>query len=138
VSFLLDTDVLAELARRKPEPRVVRWFRSVPEDALHLSVLALGDLRGAIEGAKGARREKLRVWVERELPERLGDRLLAITPAVADRWGRLRAEGDRRIPAIDSLLAATALTHRLRIATRDVRAFRFPGLEVVNPWEAGG
>jgi len=138
VSFLLDTGVLAELARRKPDPRVVRWFRSVPEDALHLSVLTVGELRGAIEGAKGARREKLRVWLERALSERLADRLLAITPAVAERWGRLLAEGGRRIPAIDSLLAATALTHGLRIATRDVRAFRFPGLEVVNPWEAGG
>ena len=137
--FLLDTNLLSELVRRKPDAGVLRWFQAGPEEALHLSVLTLGELRCGIEGVKdGTRREKLRVWLERDLAERFSDRLLPITPAVADRWGRLVAEVGRSVPAIDSLLAATALTHGLRIVTRNVRDFRFPGLQVVNPWEAGG
>jgi hypothetical protein len=139
MSYLLDTNVLSELVRRKPDAGVLRWFGGAPEETLHLSVLTVGELRAGIEGARErARREKLRAWLERDLPERFSDRLLAITPAVADRWGRLLAQVGRSVPAIDSLLAATALTHGLRIVTRNVRDFRFPGLEVVNPWEAGG
>lgn len=138
MSYLLDTNVLSELARRRPDARVLRWFQHVPEETLHLSVLSVGELRCGIEGTKdGARREKLRVWLERDLADRFSDRLLSITPAVADRWGRLLAEVGRSVPAIDSLLAATALAHGLRIVTRNVRDFRFPGLLVVNPWEGG-
>jgi predicted nucleic acid-binding protein len=137
VSYLLDTNVLSELVRRRPDARVLRWFQGAPEETLHLSVLTVGELRCGIEGAKdGTRREKLRVWLERDLAERFSDRLLSITPAVADRWGRLLAEVGRGVPAIDSLLAATALAHGLRMVTRNVRDFRFPGLQVVNPWEA--
>jgi predicted nucleic acid-binding protein len=125
--------------RRKPDAKVLRWFQDVPEETLHLSVLSVGELRWGIELVKdGARREKLRVWLERDLSGRFSDRLLSITPAVADRWGRLLAEVGRTVPAVDSLLAATALAYGLRIVTRNVRDFRFPGLQVVNPWEAGG
>jgi len=53
---------------------------------------------------------------------------------VADRWGRLQAEMNRPLPAIDSLLMATALHHQLCLVTRNLRDFVYPGLEVVNPW----
>jgi len=66
-----------------------------------------------------------------------GDRLLAVDAAVADRWGRLVAEATSTPAAIDSLLAATALHHDLRLVTRNVKDFAFPGLEVVNPWKGG-
>ena len=138
MSYLLDTNVLSELVRRKPDATLLRWFQGTPEERLHLSVLSLGELHFGIEMAKGgARRERLRVWLERDLPDRFSERLLSITPAVADRWGRLLAEVGRSVPAIDSLLAATALAHGLRMVTRNVRDFRFPGLQVVNPWEVG-
>ena len=139
MSFLLDTNVLSELVHRKPPAKVLQWFQDVPEERLHLSVISVGELRCGIELARdAARREKRRVWLERDLSDRFSDRLLSITPAVADRWGRLLAEVGRSVPEINSLLAATALTHSLRIVTRNVCDFRFPGLQVVNPWEAGG
>jgi len=131
--------VVSELTRRRPDARVVRWFEATAEETLHLSVLSLGELRGGVEAQRdAARREKLRVFLERELPRRFEDRLLPVSAGVADRWGRLLAEMERAVPAIDSLLAATALFHGLRVVTRNVRDFRFPGLEVVNPWEMGG
>jgi hypothetical protein len=139
VRYLLDTSVLSEVSRLVPDARVLAWLRATPEESLHLSVLSLGELRaGAGELKDAARREKLRVFLESELPARFGERVLAVDARVADRWGRLVAELKRSAPAVDSLLAATALAHGLRVATRNVRDFRFPGLEVVNPWEFAG
>lgn len=135
MSYLLDTNVISELVRAKPDERVVAWFRGVPDEALHLSVLTLGEIRKGVESVTAtARKEKLRVWLETELPAWLGDRLLAVDLAVADRWGRLLAQVGRPVAAVDSLLAATALHHELRLVTRNAADFDFPGLEVVNPW----
>jgi hypothetical protein len=137
VSYLIDTNVVSELARKKPSPRVVRWFESTPDDALHISVLTLGELRRGVERlAAGRRREKLRVWLESTLPEWFEDRVLVVDRAVTDRWGRLTAEIGRPVPAIDSLLGATALHHELRIVTRNTADFAFPGLEAIDPWAA--
>jgi len=135
LSYLLDTNVISELVRTRPNPRVERWFQDVPGEALHLSVLTLGEIRKGIErlGAS-ARRERLRVWLERELPDWFERRVLAVDAAVADRWGRLLFEVGRPVPAVDSLLAATALHHELRFVTRNKTDFSYPGLEVVDPW----
>jgi toxin FitB len=135
VSYLLDTNVISETARTKPHPGIERWFRDVPGEALHLSVLTLGEIRKGIEPLEAsARREKLRVWLESQLPDWFEDRILAVDAAVADRWGRLLSEVRRPVPAIDSLLAATALHHGLRLVTRNTADFEYPGLEVVDPW----
>jgi toxin FitB len=137
VSYLLDTNLISELVRATPNERVVRWFRDIPDEALHLSVLTLGEIRKGVEGlAAGARREKLRLWMERELTEWFEDRILVVDAAVADRWGRLLSEMGRPVPAVDSLLAATALHHQLRFATRNKNDFAFPGLDVVDPWSS--
>jgi predicted nucleic acid-binding protein len=137
VSYLVDTNVVAELARREPDHRVVAWFREVPDAALHLSVLTLGELRKGVESlAETRRRERLRVWLENDLAEWFGERLLPISAAVADRWGRLLAQAARPRPAIDSLIAATAIHHGLRMVTRNEKDFDFPGLEVINPWRS--
>jgi predicted nucleic acid-binding protein len=135
VSYLVDTNVVAELARREPDPRVVAWFREVPDAALHLSVLTLGELRKGVESlAEVRRRERLRVWLENDLAEWFGERLLPVSAAVADHWGRILAKAARPMPAIDSLIAATAIHHGLRMVTRNEKDFGFPGLEVINPW----
>jgi hypothetical protein len=138
VSYLIDTGVVCEAVRPRPAASVLRWLRSVPDSALHLSVLSVGELRSGIEElGEGARKERLRLWLEQELPAWLGDRLLPITPAVADRWGRLAGEAGQPVAAIDSLIAATAIVHGLRLVTRNSHDFAFGGLEVVNPWEVG-
>ena len=136
MSYLLDTNVVSELVRPKPDTRVVAWFRGTSDSALHLSVLTTGELRSGVERlAASSRRERLRTWLEQELPDWFEDRLLAVSPAVADRWGRLVAAARRPLPIVDSLLAATALHHDLRLVTRNSADFRFDGLETINPWE---
>lgn len=137
MSYLLDTNVLSELVRKKPSIRVVRWLEDVPDDALHLSTLTLGEIRKGVERLpRGRRREKLRLWLERELPDWFEGRVLPVDTAVAERWGRLLATLDRPAPAIDGLIAATALQHGLRLVTRNEADVSDFGLDVVNPWNA--
>jgi predicted nucleic acid-binding protein len=135
MSYLLDTNVVSELVRKKPSPRVVRWFDEVPDDALHLSTLTVGEIRKGVERlADGRRKERLRLWLEQDVPAWFEDRILPVTVAVADRWGRVLASIGRPTPAIDGLLAATALHHELRLVTRDEGDFAVFGPEIVNPW----
>ncbi len=139
MSYLIDTNVISELVRKKPEGKVVRWFSDVPDDALFLSVLTLGELRKGVETLTArARKEKLRLWLEHDLRDWFEDRLLSVDADVADRWGRILADAGKPVPAVDGLLAATALHHGLRMVTRNENGFRFPGLEVVNPWRGRG
>lgn len=113
----------------------MQWFEETPEDALHVSVLTVGEIRQGVERLPaGQRKERLRVWLEQDLVARFEDRILPVTLAIADRWGRLVADARRPVPVLDSLLAATALHYELRLVTRNVDDFAFPTLEVVNPW----
>jgi len=135
VSYLIDTSVVYELVRTQPDPRVLEWFKAIPDSALYLSALTLGELRKRVEKLPDvSRREKLRLWLENDLPAWFGDHLLPVDAAIADRWGRLQAEAIHPLPAVDSLLAATALYHDLRVVTCNGTDIEIPGLVVVNPW----
>jgi predicted nucleic acid-binding protein len=101
---------------------VVDWFSQRPAATLHLSVRTLGEIRKGIEGISDeARRQSFIDWLETDLPTFFTGRILHVDGAVADRWGRLAATAG--LPAIDSLLAATALKHDLVLVTRNVKAF---------------
>lgn len=136
MSYLIDTNVLSELRRKTPDPHVLRWMSQRPASTLHLSVLTLGELRKGIATLPdGDRKSRLLDWLEVELVAFFSGRVLAIDAATADLWGRLMAHAGRPLPAIDSLLAATALRHGLTLVTRNVRDFQHPSLTVINPWE---
>ena len=136
MSYLLDTNVISELVKPKPDKNVLKWFSHVPDDALYLSVLTLGEIRKGVERiSNSSRREKLRLWLEHDLRGWFGPRILPVGPDVADRWGRLLANVGRPVPSIDSLLAATALHHELRLVSRNVKDFDYAGVDVINPWE---
>lgn len=138
MSYLIDTNVLSELRRREPDANVVRWLQQRPVATLHVSVLTLGELRKGIERLpEGARKRALLDWLEVELPRFFAGRVLPLDARVADRWGHLLAQVGRPLPAVDSLLAATALTHDLVLVTRNLRDFQCPGLAVIDPWVDG-
>ena len=135
MSYLLDTNVLSELRRKTPDAAVLAWFARRPASTLYLSVLTFGELRKGIEGVPDAkRRMALTDWLETDLPAFFAGRILPVDAQVADRWGRLLSAAGRPLPAIDSLLAASAAQHGLSMVTRNSRDFADLGLDVINPW----
>lgn len=137
MNYLLDTNVISELVSAKPNKNVIIWFEQIPADAFFLSVLTLGEIRKGIEKLQDNKREKkLLLWLEHDLPQMFGERILMISLQVADRWGRLQGQVKRTLPAIDSLIAATALHHDMTLVTRNVEDFSdCYGLEIINPWD---
>jgi predicted nucleic acid-binding protein len=114
---------------------VVDWIKSTPSEKLFLSVISLGEIRRGVQLLKaGKKREQLLIWLEEHLPKYFGANILPIDLAVAHRWGFLTAHAGRTLPAIDGLLAATALAHNLKMVTRNEKDFVVPGLEVLNPF----
>jgi hypothetical protein len=136
VSYLIDTNVLSELRRKAPDPRVVAWLQARPRQSLFLSVLTLGEIREGLERVpEPARKQALLDWLEVELPNYFVGRVLAIDAATADRWGRLMAQAARPLPAIDALLAATALHNDLALVTRNTKDFAGLDVPLINPWD---
>lgn len=136
--YLLDTNVASELQRRRPDPRVLYWVSARPASSLFISALTLGEIRKGAERLKDQqRRAQLEEWIENDLCVWLQDRILPVDRNTADRWGRLMAQAGRTLPAIDSLIAATALQHGLTLVTRNTRDFQFPGLDLFDPWQDG-
>ena len=136
--FLLDTNIISELVKAKPEPRVTAWIENVDESLLYLSVLTLGEIRKGIASLRdGARRVSLQAWLDGDLVLRFSDRILSIDLDVADRWGRIAGNARKKpLPVIDGLLAATALHHDLTLVTRNIADIAGSGVAVFNPWEA--
>ena len=137
--FLLDTNIISELVRPKPEPKVKEWVASADENLLYLSVLTLGEIRKGIAMVRDdSRRVVLEIWLHSDLAQRFANRILAIDRAIADRWGRLAAQAGARslLPVIDGLLAATAIHHNLTFVTRNTKDIASTGVPVFNPWNA--
>ncbi len=135
--YLLDTNVISETVRARPDANVMRWLDSLQPEQLHVSVLSLGEIRkGALMVADAARRDKLLDWLENDLAQWFESRVLPVDAAVAAQWAALMADAGQPLPAIDSLLAATAAQADLVMATRNLRDFDRLGVRAVNPWEA--
>jgi hypothetical protein len=135
LSYLLDTNVVSELRRPRPNKVVLGWFDSVGSADLWLSVLVLGEIRQGIEqlarrdADQAATYEK---WLL-ELADLFGDRVVPVTAEVVDLWGRLNVPD--RLPAVDGLLAATALVHGWTLVTRNTADVVRTGVRLVNPFE---
>ena len=140
-AFLLDTNVISELIKPKPEPKVTMWIDDTDEELLFLSVLTLGEIRkGVVLLPRSARRTSLEAWLSKELPLRFSNRILGVHQEVADRWGHLSGLTSARgvhLGVIDGLLAATAMQHDLTLVTRDTRDVGTTGVMLFNPWTNG-
>ena len=134
--FLLDTNIISELVRPRPEPKVKAWIAATNEELFYLSVLTFGEIRKGIALLKDAsRRVALESWLNSDLLLRFAGRILPIDQAVADRWGRLAAQAaPRLLPVIDGLLAATALHHNLTFVTRNTKDVAATGVPLFDPW----
>jgi len=138
VNYLLDTCVISEAIKAKPDRRVVGWLADSVEERLFLSVLTLGELEKGIAMLPASKkRDRIRRWVDEELCGRFRGRVLDIDGDVALQWGRLQGEAasrGRTLPVIDGLLAATALVHNLTVVTRNVSDLAVAGVQMLDPW----
>jgi predicted nucleic acid-binding protein len=135
MAWLLDTDVLSESSNPRPNERVVAWL-DAHDDDIHLPTISLGEMVKGIELLPaGKRKKEIAAWFGR-LERWAGPRLLAPTDKVMREWGRLCARHERRgrtLPVLDSLIAATALTHGLTLVTRNTGDYP-ADVPVLNPW----
>jgi len=130
------------MIRPRPSAKVVRWMAGCDEEAMHVSVLTLGEIqKGIAKLADRPRRETLQSWLDVELRQRFGERVLPVTAEVALAWGQIQGEAEqdgKPLPTVDGLLAATAAAHNLVLATRNVADFQRTGVRLVNPWDGAG
>jgi toxin FitB len=138
MSFLLDTNVVSEWVRPRPDAGVVAWLAETDEDRVFLSVITVAELRHGIERMPaGNRRRRLDAWLSNELPLRFEGRVLSIDNAVADACGKVMARSEavgRPISVMDAFIAATVEVHRLTLVTRNASDFEPTLKAVLNPW----
>ena len=133
--FLLDTVIVSELRKKKPDAGVLRWVSRQQDDQLFLSVVTLGEIERGIEKRRKAApafADELSAWFE-SLTRLYADRILPVTPGIALRWGRLSAQLGH--DGADVLIAATALAHELTVVTRNTGHFDPAGVAVINPFK---
>ena len=138
MAYLLDTCVLSELAKPRPDAGVVQWLEAADEARLYLSVVTLGELeKGIARLPASARRTRIERWVRQELAARFEGRILDVDRKVAERWGAMSGASEARgapLPVIDALIAATGLAHGLEVVTRNTADLERCGARCVNPW----
>ena len=138
MKYLLDTCVISELVRPKPEPKVLAWMSECREDQLYISVLTLGEIQKGISKLRDvARKDKLQHWLDRDLTHRFHHRIVSISTEVSLTWGIMQGEAESEgivIPSIDGLIGATAIAHNLNVVTRNEKDLRPTGAKVINPW----
>lgn len=101
MKYLVDTNVMSELMRQKPNDKVIKWFSHVQSESLFISVLTLGELRkGVNKLSKSSRKARLENWLSHEIPVWFEDRIISIDLEVAECWGKLLGDIDRTIPAV--------------------------------------
>lgn len=140
MAFLLDTNIVSETIKPKPEPRVVDWLETQMPADLFLAAQTLGELvRGARKVKEVARRERFERWIEQDLAPQFEGRVLPFDGPTAALWGRLMGDGDRagRTPAaVDAQIAAVAIHHQLTLITRNVKDFEHFDLKLLNLWQS--
>lgn len=135
MSYLVDTNIISELRKGgRADTRVLHWYESVVDSDLYLSVLVLGEIRQGLERARSrdpGQARALERWL-REVRDAFGERVLPVSEAVAEEWGRMNAT--RPLPVVDGLLAATAKVHGLTLVTRNVADVADTGAKLLDPF----
>lgn len=136
--YLLDTCLVSELVKAKPNSAVVKWLEGCDEEGLFLSVLVLGEIQKGISKITDEKRKaRMQHWLDSELRQRFEGRILPVSEEVALTWGIVQAKAELQgspIPTIDGLVGATALAHNLTVVTRNERDIQATGARVFNPW----
>ena len=139
MKYLLDTCVISELVSKKPNSKVVEFVDALENDDIYLSVITIGEIIKGIEKLpKSKRKQELHTWLKEDLFARFSGKIILIDNDVITEWGLLTARlelAGTPMPAIDALIAATALTYSFALVTCNVSDFDNSSVEIVNPWD---
>ncbi|MFE3192602.1 type II toxin-antitoxin system VapC family toxin [Nocardia sp. NPDC059240] len=135
MGFLLDTNIVSELRKKNPNPKVLAWYEGVHSHQLHLSAITLGEIRLGIERLRvrdAPQAEILESWLG-TLRTTYRDRIVSVDADVAEEWARMNVP--KTVPILDGLLAATAKVHEWTFVTRNVADVAGTGISVLNPFD---
>ena len=137
--YLLDTCVVSEYVRKQPEMKVIQWLDLQLEEDLFISAITIGEIKKGIvkiESSQPEKSQNLNEWLNR-LTERFTPRILTLDRSILIQWGILCGDlekSGRKLPVIDSLIAATAITNQLTLVTRNESDFDGINISIFNPW----
>ena len=142
MKYLLDTCVISEIIKPKPDKNVISWVQDQDESCLYLSVLTFGEIEKGIEKAQDKpRKRKLQLWVEQDLKQRFINRIIAIDLDISVRWGAIQGQAElvgKPMPVIDGLIAVSGLVHDCIVVTRNISDMEQSSVELLNPWLENG
>jgi toxin FitB len=139
MKYLIDTCIISELIKNKPNESVVNWITGQDEQDLFLSILTFGEIyKGIKKISTKSKKARLSQWIEHDLKERFKNRILPIDINVALMWGKIQGGAElegKPMPAIDSLIAATGLAYNLTVVTRNISDMEQSKVALLNPWK---
>ena len=137
--YLLDTCVISELVKPHPNARLVDWIGRQYEESLFLSCITLGEIQiGIAKLPASEKKSTLQNWLDTDLVERFGPRIIGIDTNIARMWGEIQATAEKaglKMPVIYSLLASIGLVHEMTVVTRNVQDMQACHVQLFNPWE---
>ncbi len=139
MNYLLNTCVISETVAKQPNPNVAQWLTNQDPHNVYLSVITIGEIRKGIERLPNSkRRADLEQWFQTVLLRRFSNHILPIDIDVMLIWGQLTGNLElrgKKMSAMDSLIAATALYGNLSLVTRNEDDFKDAGITIINPWK---
>jgi predicted nucleic acid-binding protein len=137
VKYLLDTNVLSEIRKAKGDSKVKAFIDAIAPEDLFISILSIGEIAFGVEKLPpGKKKNEFLIWLNQQLPAWFENRIVPLDRDVMFEWGKIRAGAKRTLPVVDTLLAASALSYRLAVITRNTRDFKGIGnLSLLNPWD---
>lgn len=138
MAYLIDTNVISETLKPRPNAGVIAWFGEQRANDLFLASMSLGELvRGACRVKDKAKRERFKHWIDHDLAAQFRGRILPFDREAAVIWGAIMGDGDRNgrpKPMADAQIAAVARRHDLTLVTRNTRDFTDMDFALIDPW----
>ncbi|MDR3147277.1 MAG: type II toxin-antitoxin system VapC family toxin [Treponema sp.] len=137
MNYLLDTNVASEIRKPNCNIKVRRFIDTHDQTTLFMSAVSIGEISYGVERLlPGEKKIRFTHFLDVQIPEWFGDRVIPVDGEVMREWGRICARAGRTLPLLDSLIAATALAQGLTVLTRNTRDFEaIEGILLLNPWE---